>query len=320
MPTRRYETTIWTLDVGPEEWQTLLANADLVAEVNLFRYTLDRDGAIFKDGGAGDTKLVEELRAAGIRVLPTIGNAFDPARVSVMLNDSARRAAHVAALVALVEQGGFDGIDVDYESLYRADRDAFSGFIEELAAQLHARTLLLSIAVHPKTSEPGSWDGPMAQDYARLGAAVDFLKVMTYDYSWSTSPPGPIAPVAWAQQVMDFTTSQVPPRKIYLGVHFYGYDWLGEHAEGRIWSETQAILASTGATVTRDVSSEATFVYEQSGSRTVFFADALSVGTKLEAVFAAHPDLAGIAIWRLGGEDPANWGEIRAWAMSSESH
>jgi spore germination protein YaaH len=46
------------------------------------------------------------------------------------------------------------------------------------------------------------------------------------------------------------------------------------------------------------------------GRRTVWFATSRSLEAKLGLV--QQLDLAGIAIWRLGGEDPQNWQVIRS--------
>ncbi|MEA3340204.1 MAG: glycosyl hydrolase family 18 protein, partial [Chloroflexota bacterium] len=197
----------------PSSWDSARARASWdgarahIQELSPVWYQLDPggDGAILPYAGARDSGLVEEAHAQSIPVLviPLINNCygdagFDPAPVSLMLHDPARRAAHVNTLVNETLTYGYDGIDVDYESLNgSADRDAFSLFIEELAAALHARGKLLSVTVHPKTREPGSWDGPQAQDWARIGAAADRFRVMTYGYHWGTSEPGPIAPLWW---------------------------------------------------------------------------------------------------------------------------
>jgi spore germination protein YaaH len=45
------------------------------------------------------------------------------------------------------------------------------------------------------------------------------------------------------------------------------------------------------------------------GRHTAYFATSRSLAAKLELV--QRVDLAGIAIWRLGGEDPQNWDVIR---------
>lgn len=313
---RNREVTIWSYYVGALEMATLLANQEVIGEVNPFWYELTGDGSIrgSVQNGAG----LDKLQKAGIRVLPSIMNSFSAGRVHNVVSDPDRRRQHIADIVTLVLENNFDGIDIDYESLDPQDRDDFSLFIEELADALHGEDKLLSIAVHPKASDEGSWEGPAAQDWARLGAVVDEFKIMTYDYHWSTSDAGPIAPVEWANQVIDYAAAVVPPQKTYLGVHFYGYDWLGKNAKPLTWMEVQTLIQRHAAQVQRDESNEGWFTYDAGAPSTVYFADALSVETKVSEIFARHPELAGISIWRLGSEDPDNWRVIRAWAEGDE--
>ena len=157
-------------------------------------------------------------RSAGVRIVPSILNGgFDRARVAEIIHDPARRAQHIDAILALVMENDFDGIDIDYESLYPEDRDNFSLFIEELAAALHAEDKLLSMAVHAKTEEPGNWGGPQAQDWVRLGAAVDEFKIMVYDYHNGASEAGPIAPLAWADDGADLRRHPTAAAKDLFG-------------------------------------------------------------------------------------------------------
>ncbi len=303
------EVTIWAPYASVLEQQTLRDNKDLIGEVNFAWYEVREGGKI--EGSVQSKEAVEAARAAGLRVVPSIANAgFSRENALAAIGEPAQRTRHVQELVQLVRQNGFDGIDIDYESLQAEDREPFSRFIEELAAALHAEGKLLSIAVHPKTDDRGTWGGPQAQDWQRLGAAVDEFKIMTYDYHWSTSPAGPIAPIEWVDQVLSYAATVVPPEKTYMGVHFYGYDWIDNQAEGLEWRQVMKTVAGEGAAVQRDASNEAWFTYDD-GRHTVYFADALTVRTRLERIFASHPNLAGIAIWRLGGEDPATWDAIR---------
>ncbi len=167
----------------------------------------------------------------GLRIVPSIVNGgFDAQRVSLVVNDPARRAQHIADILALVNDNDYDGIDIDYESLNPTDRDAFSLFIEELALALHAEGKLLSIAVHAKTDDAGAWSGAAAQDWTRLGAAVDSFKIMTYDYHNGASEAGPIAPLDWVDAVLSYAATVVPPEKTSMGVPVYGYNWTGSRA------------------------------------------------------------------------------------------
>ena len=193
------------------------------------------------------------------------------------------------------------------------DRDRFSQFVEELAAALHDKDRLLSIAVFPKDAEPGKWHTQKAADYARLGAAVDEFKVMTYSYSGGWSDPGPQTPLAWARKVLTFAASQVPPEKVLMGVPFYGFDWHGESTTAVFWEDADATLSETDAAVARhDASGEATFTYTDADEvlHTVWFQDRKAWRPR-RATSGASCDLAGIAIWQMHREDPRFWTTIR---------
>ncbi|MEZ4767988.1 MAG: glycosyl hydrolase family 18 protein [Caldilineales bacterium] len=305
-----FDVSIWAPVAGFLEQQTLQQNADVLDEVNFFWYTLGANGGI--EGGVMATEAVRVARTAGLRVVPSIVNGgFDAQRVSDVINDPTRRARHIADILALVSDNGYDGIDIDYESLNPADRDAFSLFIEELAAALHAEGKLLSIAVHAKTDDAGAWSGAAAQDWTRLGAAVDAFKIMTYDYHNGASEAGPIAPLDWVDAVLSYAATVVPPEKTWMGVPFYGYDWTGSTGQSVNWRQALKLAEQNGAVPQRDPSSgEAWFTYGD-GSRTVYFNDSETMMARIGIIRDSHPNIAGIAIWPLGGEDPANWTTLR---------
>jgi len=206
----------------------------------------------------------------------------------------------------------------DYESLDgRDDRQAFSIFVRQLAEALHAHGRLLSVTVHPKTSKPGDWDGPIAQDWATIGAAVDRFRVMTYGYHWSMGAPGPIAPRWWMEDVLAYATSVVPPNRVYVGLHFYGHDWSGPSGGSVVWEDAQALIDAYGAVPRwQDTDAwgravaEPWFSYTDSLGQPheVWYVDTASVAARLELV--QQYGLGGIVIWRLGGEDPGNWATI----------
>jgi spore germination protein len=309
-PRRSYEVTIWAPSVTIVEQRTLTDNADVIKEVNFSWYQLEADGSIA--GSVQSREGVAAARAAGLRIVPSIQNGgFDRARVARLIHDPAQRSRHVAEILRLVQENGFGGIDIDYESLNAEDRDDFSVFIEELAGALHAQGKRLSIAVHAKTDAQGSWNGPQAQDWARLGAAVDSFKIMTYDFHYAGGPAGSIAPLDWVDQVLTYAATAVPPTKTYLGVPLYGYDWAGAAAQSLNWGQATQLRDTNHAQVQRDASNEGFFSYGSDGQDTVYFNDGLTMQTRLRAALAKHPQIAGIALWSLGGEDPANWTAIR---------
>jgi spore germination protein YaaH len=228
-----------------------------------------------------------------------------------------RRSQHVRIIVEDVLTYNYDGIDIDYESLDSSLREEYSAFIVELSKALHAQGKLLTIAVHAKDCDYCGLGG--YQDWTALGQVVDRLRIMTYDYHWRGGGAGPVAPLYWVNSVAEYAKSVVDPAKVVIGVQFYGYDWpaAGGDAKAYTWEDFKSIIDAYGPEVNLvETDSNGRVVQEnrityntRQGRRVAYFATSRSLQAKLELV--QQVDLAGIAIWRLGGEDPQNWDVIR---------
>lgn len=293
--------------------ESILNNLDVVNEVNPFWYAANPDGSLaLIDPGAENADDLAAWRAAGLRVVPTIAHsAYQAVGPDV-------RPAHIQTIVDLVERMNYDGIDIDYESFPLSTRDDFSTFIEDLAAQLHAKGRLISIAVHAKTDDQGTWEGAAAQDWTRLAPAVDVFRIMTYDYHNSVSKePGPIGPPQWSKDVLAYAASVTDLGKVRLGLHFYGYLWQGGKVTPVAWTSVQRSIQSFKLTVERDPQDmEAYLKFKVTGlpAQTIYFADAAGIAYKLNLLLTAYPTLGGVAIWGIGGEDPGNWDVLRTYS------
>src|SRR5690606_6511606 len=149
-------------------------------------FTPDATGNLLDRSGSNADQQVSTWQAAGVLVLPSVFSGH-----AGYLSDELRP-AHVAAIVELVLQKGFDGIDIDYEMFPLATREPFATFVAELAAALHAEGKLLAVTVHAKTEDAPTFQGAAAQDWLRLAAAADIFNLMTYDYTNRNELPGPV--------------------------------------------------------------------------------------------------------------------------------
>lgn len=289
------------------------ANADIIDEISPFWYTTNARGDLLRGPDARDMSLVELAHSKNVLVVPSSHNVVlgaDP--VPALLRNPEARSRHVRNIVNEVLAYNYDGFDIDYESLDPSLRDEFTAFMTELSAALREHDKLLTVAVHAKTSDYGGLGG--FQDWVALGAVVDRLRIMTYDYHWRGGGPGPVAPVYWVNDVATYAASVVDPTKVIIGVPFYGYNWPpGGTASGQTWSMINEIITSRGLKVNLRESEAGRPVQENwitYNGHEVWFSTSRGLEAKIGLV--QRLDLAGIAIWRLGGEDPANWDVIRS--------
>jgi spore germination protein len=293
---------------------------DTLSAVSPWWYSVDYTGEVVPQQAGMtdiDSDAVGWFSSRGIRVMPTISNhrdgEWDNQVVEQVLAEPGGAAKHIRNIVDLVVRAGYVGIDIDYENLPAASRVQFSDFLRDLSAALHRNRKLLSVSVHPKTSDQGSDERNVAQDYRAIGAAADEFRIMTYDYHWATSRPGPVAPIGWVDQVIAYTLRHVPKEKVILGIPLFGYDWVDDGAaEPVTWDQVQALVRTHQVAVTYDDTSKASWLayMDQDGRQhSVWFDDPEGMAAKLRLVRSYG--IGGVFLWRLGGESPQTWRLLR---------
>jgi spore germination protein YaaH len=279
------------------------ANSEVFDQLSPFWYRLESSGAVGKFPFAEDPGIIEFARNKGIHLIPLISNEFNQELISNMINNLALRTQHIQNLVNLVQSQNYDGIDLNYENLPREDRDVFAAFVQEISVAFRTIQKRLVVTVHGKTTDEGDWYGAAAHDYQAIGQAADLVRVMAYDYSWSTSPPGPIAPAVWVDQVLAYAASKIPLTKIVLGVPTYGYDWAEAKGQGVTYKRAMSIAEQHGVTIIQDPLNGPHYSYTANNvNHEVWFTDALSTGSLLDLV--NRYNIYGIVFWHLGDEDP----------------
>ncbi len=307
----------WSLDHGTG---TVLSNRRTFTEVSPWIYGLDDSGRIVAQYSPGQAAAVAgqlgQLRAAGVPIVPTIANithgnwSYHP--VARVLHNPALMARHIAAIVALVEEHRYAGIDIDYEDLRASDRAAFTSFVTRLAATLHAKGKTLSVALFAKTTNAGTDPRNIAQDYAAIGRAADQVRLMCYDYHWTTSPPGPIAPIWWVREVVRYAKTQIPAHKIILGIPLFGYDWVGHKAIPVSWLQAFRLATEHHVRLHFEASSQAPwFDYTDKAGRKhqVWFENVPS--SKAKFGVALGSGVGGVYLWIYGYEDTGTWAALR---------
>jgi len=286
-------------------------NTKLMNEVSPYWYFTKADGKLAPVPAKFDLRLIAEARKNGIKVIPMTSNDFDGAMISRILNDPRLRKNHINAIVDTVVKHDFDGIDLDYEGLLAKDRKMYAYFVHVLADKLHRKGKVLSVTLQAKVKEPGHTNATKAQDWRELGKYADRLRIMAYDYHWKTSPPGPIAPKFWVEQVAKFARSTIPARKAILALGTYGYNWNGGgRARPITIAQARQLARAKKQPIRRDPKSSELFLKLGPGAPRIWLQDSGSLKAKLEVV--KKYNLGGVVFWRLGDEDAANWQVVKS--------
>lgn len=269
--------------------------------VGPFWYRATADGTL----EAKDSQLVyDTARSEGLRIFPLITNK--QGATEAILADPAVRTKVTDNIIKIVQEKNYDGANIDFELLPPKQKDNLLAFMAELYPKMQSINKTLIISVFPQVDVAADISG--AYNYTELAKNADFLQIMTYDKHWSTSEPGAIAPIGWYEKNIQYAIEQVGgPGKIIVGLGVYGYDWNpGKDAETIRYADAMARANQHGAAMLYDEENQAPhFKY---GSHTAWFENDKSIGAKLDVVAKYNP--AGLAIWRLGQEQPEMWNLI----------
>ncbi|MFD0694700.1 LysM peptidoglycan-binding domain-containing protein [Paenibacillus sp. GCM10027628] len=219
----------------------------------------------------------------------------------------------VTNILAIMENKGYRGLNVDFENVFPADRESYNQFLRLAVRRLHEKGFFVSSALAPKTSAEQKGLLYEAHDYAAHGEIVDFVVLMTYEWGYRFGPPQAISPINEIRRVLDYAVTVIPRHKIFMGFQLYARDWLIPHVKGQqaeTFDMQEAVRRAVqhGAEIKYDQKSQTpTYRYSDDQGRTheVWFEDARSAQAKFDLI--KEYNLRGVSYWVLGYPFPQNW-------------
>lgn len=300
----------------PGSKDSMMKNIKAMDEVAFFWYTFDENGKV-TTSGKKDLSIKDAAQKNGAKAYALVhnmrGGGFDPNIVHRVLANSSLRSALVNNLVNLTMSEKWDGISVDIEKTPPGDRNNYSAFLDELHNALKAKDKVLNVSIPAKYVDYPSdlWSG--AYDYAAIGKASDQVVLMTYDEHGLGTTQGPIASPSWVNRVISFAVGKIPKEKIVMGLPVYSFDWGSNKPtvpDYLSFAQSMDRAKKHGVQVMFDEANKVPhFSYTADGVRhEVYLENAKSLQPKME--YAKEHKLHGVAIWRVGMEDPDIWNSL----------
>ncbi len=257
------------------------------------------------------------------------GNGTD--EIEALLKSGTARQNAITNIINASSSLHASGINIDFEpsgGIAASEQADFTTFISELyqGVKRQSEPLALSVDIYSiSATRARLWD------IAGLAPHVDYLVLMAYDYFQASSDQtGPVAPLRGAPALFNEdvtknlaeTLRYIEPRKVLLGIPFYGYVWTTSSIDkyaiptktGGIakLSTVEADIASGSLAELwdRDTLSPYSIATEAGKIKQYYYENATSIGLKLDLVKTAG--LGGIAIWALGyeGDGSPLWNTI----------
>jgi spore germination protein YaaH len=296
----------WAFNLG---YESLIENKDIIDTVNPVLYTVNSSGDIISRG-VSDTniqKLLTYCKKNDIRVIPTVGS-YDLTSMKNHFSSKEAYTKNINMILSEIEKYGFDGIDLDYEVINVSEKDNYLLFLKDLSTQLKLKSKILSVTVFAQWSNAtysDHQDTRTVQDYAEISKYADEVRIMAYDYTLQSSKtPGPIGPVSWIRQVLDYATKHISKEKIWLGVHLYGYEWIDNKTVALTYTSVKSILSNPNINgiFKEDLGEGYAEFGCENGQRCVMYYQNKE-GVEMRRDIAKEYEIAGVSYWRLGGEE-----------------
>jgi spore germination protein YaaH len=302
----------WGAD--PASFTSLSQNINSLQSIAPFWATLNEEGNLTDRGGNDHKSVVDYAHKNNKQVLLLVNNAKETNNgilpVHTLLRSQDLRRKAINNLEAYIKKYNLDGVNIDFEIVPAEDRVYLTAFMRELSERLKPQGYIVSIDVFPKQNEAN--DVAVAYDYGELAKYADKIIIMTYDNHGIWSGPGPIADINWVENNLKYALQFMPKNKLYLGLAAYGYDWSDKKTDSVEHTQITSLQQQYKTSILWDDNSKSPhFNYTGSDGlyHQVWFENSQSLKYKLDLV--NKYDIAGAALWRLGGEDPAYWPVIR---------
>ena len=270
-------------------------------------------GNIVANVGEEGEEYIDWAHSNGYKVWALVSNDSMKETTSEILNDYELRKQFINNILTVVEIYNLDGINLDFENIYEADKNMYTRLVVELAPRLREMGKVLSVDV---TAPDGSPDWSLCYDRNEIANAADYIIFMGYDQNGISSPKeGTTAGCDWVKANINKFLGQegVDSSKLILGVPFYTRVWIEKDGElySKVW-DMEDIYENIpeGTNIEWDDSLKQNYAeYEQDGATyKVWIEDDDSIKAKLELV--NEYNLAGAAYWEKDREPDEIWNTI----------
>jgi spore germination protein YaaH len=307
------------------EYQTARHNLDysLLTHIAAFDFVVSSNGSMTNPGFWPWTDVINEAHSNGVKVILTAVNFTNSDIRNIMTNAAAKQNFFTNVKNRIV-QYQLDGVNVDFESLYTADRGSIlNNFMQDLTNYIHTELPGKEVSFAGPAVNWGGWD------LQGLANSCDYIFIMGYafygSFSNSTGPTSPLTGgsinITNTVNVQYASPTQNTPEKLILGIPYYGLKWKTQtnlpHSQVVSWVSSTRFKNDVSDVLTHGLlwaSDNQTpwYRYQLNNEwHQVWYDNDSSLGLKYD--LAEAKNYKGVGMWALGydGERQELWNELR---------
>ena len=181
---------------------------------------------------------VDKAHEMGLQVWAMVENVSTQESVKnlntkTLMSSTSTRRKLIENLMKEADTYGFDGFNLDFESLKAEAGPHYVQFIRELSVSCRQKGLVLSVDNYVPS--------PYSAFYNRReqGIVADYVIVMGYDEHYAGGDAGSVASISYVKDGIENTLKEVPKEKVINAVPFYTRVWTVN--EGKTTSKAYGI-------------------------------------------------------------------------------
>lgn len=254
------------------------------------------------------TRLWIQKNTKGFEIIPVLNNydvrtgTWNGDIVESLLASDEAIDTLIANIATEVTKRRYQGIVIDFKRIPDHSVAAFMTFVSDLKERLakDEKSLLVTLPAYERRFDMWS-----------LANSVDRLILLGYDQHWEQSAAGPLSAQGWFEAQLEHAFKKVRGDKFIVALGSYAMDWTHKdegtarrisvpaaweilaESKSRFWFEGQSLNGMFSYITPDDV------------THSVWMLDGVTMHNQVASALAMEP--AGLALWRLGTEEPTVW-------------
>ena len=257
-----------------------------------------------------DREYVDKAHELGLQVWAMVENVSTEESVKnldtkELMSSTSNRRRLIDNLMEEADTYGFDGFNLDFESLRSEAGPHYIQFIRELSVACRQRGLVLSVDNYVPSEYTSFYNR------SEQGVFADYVIVMGYDEHYAGGDAGSVSSISFVREGIENTIEEVPKEKVINGVPFYTRVWTEKDgtttsraygiASAREWVETNNVQLEWQENLGQYYGE----VENENGLQRIWMEEERSLGLKVDLI--NEYDIAGVGCWKLGFETADIW-------------
>ena len=253
---------------------------------------------------------VDKAHDMGLKVWAMVENVSTEESVKnlntkTLMSSTSTRKKLIEKLMNEADTYGFDGFNLDFESLKAEAGPHYVQFIREMSVACRNKGLVLSVDNYVPSSYTAFYNRK------EQGIVADYVIVMGYDEHYAGGEAGSVSSIPYVREGIENTLKEVPKEKVINAVPFYTRVWTVNEgktsskaygiSDARQWVEENQVELSWDKLLGQYYGE----TVSGSGQQYIWMEEEDSMKLKIDLI--KEFDLAGVACWKLGFEPADIW-------------